>query len=390
LAFRGYDEATFTAALRELVAQGLATEEADVFALTETGRKVREEVEQNTDEIFFAAWSELSNGQLLQIRNRLLRLRRNLQALVGDKIAAERKDLWPQVVAMGGAMFQLVRQRTQAVREELGLNRPFAILALFAASAHENGIATAAKLRQRAPYVHPDKMEGYLQNLVETQQLRPGENGVTGAYYITEKGRETIQIHLDNFWGEAAQLQPIPEKDIERIAELLDRVVVAIMQLNEPAKPTFEAMQWLKVPEDATALIRIDHAIDNLSAFRDDAHLATFRVSGHVWETLTDVWQGAANTADAIAERHPNRGYDTADYAQALSELVNRGWLSETDGVYALTEAGQAVRDEAETLTDRYFYAAWGVLNLDEVQELRDLLPKLEAGLKELAEPVAA
>jgi hypothetical protein len=149
-------------------------------------------------------------------------------------------------------------------------------------------------------------------------------------------------------------------------------------------------MQWLKIPEDATALIRIDHAIDNLSAFRDDAHLATFRANGFVWEALTDVWQGAANTADAIAERHSNRGYYSADYAQALSELVNRGWLSETDGVYALTEAGQAVRDEAETLTDRYFYAAWGVLNLDEVQELRDLLPKLEAGLKELAEPVAA
>jgi predicted transcriptional regulator len=275
------------------------------------------------------------------------------------------------------------------VREELGLNRPFAILALFTAQAHENGLVTAATLRQRFPYVHPERMENYLQNLVESNHLQPGENGVPGAYSLTQKGRETIQAHLDTFWGEVANLQPIPEANIERIAELLTRVVAAIADLTAPAKPSFEAMQWLKAPEDATALVKIDHALDNLNAFRDDAHLATFQISGHAWEALTDVWQGVADTAEAIAERRLNRGYTSADYTCALSDLVKRGWLTETKGVYALTERGQVVRDEAETLTDRYFYSPWNVLNIDEIQELRDLLPQLEAGLQELAEPVA-
>jgi len=390
LAFRRHDETIFVAALRELVAQGWAVEEDGLFTLTEAGRTVREAVEQKTDDIFFAAWAELSNGQLVQILNRLLRLRRNLQALAGDKIAAERKELWPQAVAVGNALFQVVRQRTQAVREELGLNRPFAILAFLAARAHENGIVTAAKLRQRSPYVHPERMENYLQDLVETGHLRLGENGAARTYRITQKGRETIQTHLDTFWGEVSHLQPIPEANIERIAELLDRVVAATRQLTGPARPNFEAMQRLKAPENATALVRIDHAFDNLNAFRDDAHLATFQVSGHAWEALGDVWQSVADTAEAIAEQHPNRGYDTADYTNALSDLVKRGWLSETDGLYTLTERGQAVRDEAETLTDRYFYAPWAALNLDEIQELRHLLPQLEAGLQELAQPLPA
>ena len=390
LGFRSHDEPSYTSALKELVAQGLALETADGFALTEKGHNVRETIEQHTDDIFFAPWSELSSAQLAQLLRRLLQLRRNLQTLVGDKIAAERKDLWPQVVAVARALFQVVGQRTQAKREELGVNRPFAILALFTAQAHENGLVTVANLRRRFPYIHAEKMESYLQSLVETDHLRPGENGLAGAYYLTQKGRETIQEHLDIFWEEVGKLQPVSQEDIERVAELLERVIEATTNLDQPAKPGFEVMQALSLPEDAKSLARIDLALDKLNAFRDDAHLATFRVEGYVWEALTDVWQGVANTADAIAEQHPNRGYKLADYAQALAELAQRGWLSETEGVYTLTEAGQALRDEAEMLTDRYFYAPWGVLNRDEIQELRDLLPQLEAGLKELTEPIPA
>ena len=390
LGFRGHDATAYTNALRELVAHNWATENDGEFTLTDAGRTVREAVEQKTDDIFFAAWAALSNGQLAQLLGRLRQLRRNLQTLVGDKVVAERKEVWPQVLAMGRALFQLVGQRTQAVREELGLNRPFATLALLTAHTHKNDMITANHLQTRFPYIHPQTTIGHLQSLVDSGELRPSQNGTLNAYYLTDKGRQAIQAHLDSYWGEAAALQPMPEEKISRLAELFDRVVANTAQIAEPAKPSFEAMHSLDVPQDATPLVRIDHALDCLGALRDDAHVATFHIVGHAWEALGDIWQEAANTVEAIAERRQNRGYETADYAQVLAGLVKRGWLCENDSVYILTEAGQTVREEAEQQTDRYFYAPWAALNLDEIQEMQDLLSQLETGLKQLAEPVTA
>ncbi|MCB8945058.1 MAG: hypothetical protein H6658_15030 [Ardenticatenaceae bacterium] len=390
LAFRGYDAAAYEAALRELVAEAWATEEAGLFAITEAGRTVREAIERQTDKIFFAPWAELSNAQLGQLLRQLRQLRQNLQAMVDDKIVAERRDVWPQVQAVGGALARIVIGRTQAVREALGLNRPFATLAILTAFGDEKGLITAKHLGQRFPYVRPDALQGFLQNLAETGELRRGQNGTADAYYLTENGRHAAQKHLDTFWGEVAKLHPLPEAELAQVAEMLERVVASVAQTAEPAHPGFAAMQALAAPEDAAALVRIDHTLDCLSAFRDDAHVAAFHVPGYVWEAFSDVWQGEANTAKAIAERRQNRGYETADYAQALTQLTQRGWLSVADGVYSLTEAGQTVREEAERLTDRYFYRPWAVLNLDEVQAMRDLLAKLAAGLEALAEPVAA
>ncbi len=390
LGFRGHDIATFTEALRELAAHNWATEHDGEFALTDAGRTVREAIEQKTDDIFFAAWAELSNGQLAQLLRRLLQLQRNLQTLVGDKVVSERKELWPQVLAMAGKLFQAVRQQTEAVREELGLDRPFATLSLLTASTNEKGLVTIDHLAQRFPYVQPKTLHGFLQSLVETDQLQPGQNGSGHAYYLTDNGRQAIQKHLDSFWGAVATLQPMPEAELNRLADLFDRIVNSITQTTEPDKPGFAALVGMPVPENAAPLVRIDYALDCLGAFRDDAHVSTFHVSGHAWEALSDIWQETANTVEAIAERRQNRGYKTADYAQALTSLVKRGWLSENDGVYTLTETGQTVREEAEHLTDRYFYAPWAALNLDEIQEMQNLLSQLETGLKQSAEPVTA
>jgi hypothetical protein len=50
-----------------------------------------------------------------------------------------------------------------------------------------------------------------------------------------------------------------------------------------------------------------------------------------------------------------------------------------------LTEEGTNVREQAEILTDRAFYAPWTTLNQQETTELRDLLKKLADSLKEPA-----
>ncbi len=75
------------------------------------------------------------------------------------------------------------------------------------------------------------------------------------------------------------------------------------------------------------------------------------------------------------------RGHSRAAYAAALSDLVDRGWLAEDGDGYLLTEAGLALREEAEATTDRYFYAPWTCLDAAEMEELRALLMRLRQSL---------
>ena len=45
---------------------------------------------------------------------------------------------------------------------------------------------------------------------------------------------------------------------------------------------------------------------------------------------------------------------------------------------FDMTDAGKAIREQSELLTDRYFYAPWTTLNRAETEELRTLLTKLK------------
>jgi hypothetical protein len=55
---------------------------------------------------------------------------------------------------------------------------------------------------------------------------------------------------------------------------------------------------------------------------------------------------------------------------------------SDASKTYELTGKGQAIREEAERLTNDYFYASWSCLTDREVVELEGLLVKLHQNLQ--------
>ncbi len=69
-------------------------------------------------------------------------------------------------------------------------------------------------------------------------------------------------------------------------------------------------------------------------------------------------------------------------YAADLLGLANQGWVREEAGTYQVTEAGKKIRDEAEALTDKYFFAPWSSLNESELEELASLASQLRDKLK--------
>jgi Mn-dependent DtxR family transcriptional regulator len=101
-----------------------------------------------------------------------------------------------------------------------------------------------------------------------------------------------------------------------------------------------------------------------------------------LWELLTTIWRGEVNALDKLSEELPFRGITRDEYAHILQELAERGWVEEDSGVYQLTVEGKRIREAAEALTDRYFFAPWSCLNESELEELASLASQLRDGLK--------
>lgn len=144
---------------------------------------------------------------------------------------------------------------------------------------------------------------------------------------------------------------------------------------------------------NALALVRIDQAMDELAAFRDDVHIAAWKplmIDAHAWELFTFLWKNEVKTAGEMAAKAANRGHSVEDYEAALNDLSMRGWikLAHADE-YRLTELGQTVRTQVEDDTNRFLYEAWSVLSADETAELGRLLNQLDDTLKRMTENVA-
>ncbi|HLA05806.1 MAG TPA: hypothetical protein VJ022_00055, partial [Anaerolineales bacterium] len=80
------------------------------------------------------------------------------------------------------------------------------------------------------------------------------------------------------------------------------------------------------------------------------------------------------------------RGITREEYAQFLQELTERGWVEENAGVHQMTAEGKRIREVAEALTDRYFFAPWGGLSESELEDLMNLATQLRDGLRSSSE----
>ncbi|MEK6754436.1 MAG: MarR family winged helix-turn-helix transcriptional regulator [Chloroflexota bacterium] len=206
-------------------------------------------------------------------------------------------------------------------------------------------------------------------------------------YHATEKGmdwrNQMIQAAIDSI----AHLQPIPPADLQKLVDYSRRLTEASLAAPEPpskfgASHYFENMH----PQEGEYLLRFFiHYFGTLDKYRGNAHLATWKhynIEGNRWEVLSYVWRGEINTLDKLYNELSFRGITRDEYAEILQELVERGWVEETSGEYQLTAEGKRIREEAEALTDRYFFAPWSCLNESELEDLSNLATQLRDGLR--------
>lgn len=175
---------------------------------------------------------------------------------------------------------------------------------------------------------------------------------------------------------------------VERLEALLGQVVTNA--LHSPTPPGTWCLRYSNRRAPAasgSALHKLFHHCSDLNAFRDDAHMASWRghqVAGYVWEAFRYVYRAQAHDADALGSQLAYRGYSREDFAGALDTLAGRGWIATQSGAYHVTEAGRTVQAEAEALTNDYFYGAWRQLDDAALSDLLTLLTQLEADLSAL------
>jgi hypothetical protein len=130
------------------------------------------------------------------------------------------------------------------------------------------------------------------------------------------------------------------------IAQLGDRLLHAVVDIDAGSRPLFGALQALPLPDGPYG--RLWRAAELVREHRGDGHLAACTVAGldmAEMNVLTEVWLGYG-----IGAYSATRGFSPEQLDAAAERLRSRGWF---DNNNSLTATGSAERTAIEAATDR-------------------------------------
>jgi predicted transcriptional regulator len=287
---------------------------------------------------------------------------------------------------IGQALNALYLPDLKAFIAEAGLEGTDLWIAQAALSAEPKPMA-AAVILERAPYIN--------ESHIREQMAQSASRGVLTAvaphtYTLTPRGRHFARTVPTVVYQAFQAMDAIIPPETRRLVELLSTLVSASLDAPEPiTKAALQRSRFYDLGPQSHILERLRRALNDLAAFRDDVHLASwcaYEVTALAWEAFTHIhgrftWGDPVTTAAALAQKLDFRGYDQTAYRLALEPLVTRRWLTEADGVYRLADKGEQVRQTAEDETGRLFYAPWP-LDDTELAELKGLMEKVSLGLQ--------
>lgn len=233
--------------------------------------------------------------------------------------------------------------------------------------------------QKRNPYANRESVQEILEDAAEAGYL---EKVKESEYRPTQKGSSAIETVHEAFYKHVNQLKEFPADQLKELCSLLAKLVESINQTDLGGrKICFDASLGGHIQVEQGTLAHVDQLLDDLNAFRDDAHIAAWApvgVDGHTWEVLTLVWNGDATTAEALVKRLPYRQFTKEEYQATLKDLAQKGWIKPGQDGFAVTEEGKKIRDEAEEATNANYFGPWNNLSDDEVVRLGELLTALK------------
>jgi hypothetical protein len=237
---------------------------------------------------------------------------------------------------------------------------------------------------KRDPFTNPEQFERVFVRLNVKGWIEPMSDG---SFRVTENAQEAVRHILQAGDAQLLDFHSISTSDLERLAILLKQIVAESKVTYEPPEKWAILKRFRVAGEHDPVMVRIREYLMDLFAYRDDSHLSAarphFNQAGIVWMVLGALWNKEAVTAKQMAEKMTFRGYEVSDYEVALQAAVEVGWaeVDERPGTFRLSRQGIELREQAEHLTNEYFYTPWSVLVQTEMDELYNLLTKLHDGL---------
>ena len=241
-----------------------------------------------------------------------------------------------------------------------------------------------ANFEKRDPFTNPEQFEKVFVRLNVKGWIEPMSDG---SYRVTEKAHQAVRHVLQAGDAQLLDFDSMSEEDLKRAVILLKQVVAECKVTPEPPEKWAILKRFRVATEYDPVIVRIRDYLMDLFAYRDDSHLSAsrphFNQAGIVWLVLGALWNREAVNATQMAEKMTFRGYDVSDYEVAIQAAVEVGWVEVDDrpGTFRLSQQGMELREQAEHLTNEYFYTPWSVLIQAEIDELYDLLTKLHAEL---------
>ena len=237
-----------------------------------------------------------------------------------------------------------------------------------------------ANFQKRDPFTNPEQFERVFVRLNVKGWIEPMSDS---SFQVTEKARASVRHVIQAGDAQLLDFCSMPEDNLKRLAILLKQIVAESKVAPEPPEKWAILRRFRAATDYDPLIVRIREYLMDLFAYRDDSYLSAarpqFNRAGIIWIVIGALWNKEAVTAEQMTEKMTSRGYDDSDYEVALQAAVEIGW-AEVDprpGTFRLSRPGQELYEQAERLTDEYFYAPWSVLMQDEIDELYELLTKL-------------
>ncbi len=376
-AFRGYSREDYEDSIKQLEKLGWVRKDSGRYVTTDEGSRIREEAEQETDRIYFRPWERLESNEFEQLENLL---RKVITQLNQDDMI----QFWSLATELSLAISPVTRETVQAAfQEHFDDNAVFFIM--LTAIGHEPEPYSTRLYQKRFAFSNAEVIERRFQAAVaEGKMTVAGDDG----YLLTEGGKSALTAVNDIFYRMLGEIDPLEVEESAELAGFLERLVKASLEATEPLeKWGINNMHNCHSRKEYGPLATIDQRLDDLGAFRDDAHNAAWKIhdiSPMAWEAFTYFWRGEATSASELAGKLTFRGYSAGDYDTALSDLAGKGWLERGQDGFRLTPKGKKIRQEAEDATNAIFFTPWETLSGDEKFRLRDLLIRMKLGLEAL------
>ena len=291
------------------------------------------------------------------------------------------KALWQ----LGNKIFRELpsyyEERMNKVAEEFDLRAPIWHL-LTATYTFLPDPVSVDRMRVRSPYTSPDFYTDRFQDLCDRGFLAPSD---LGGYSLTDQGVAATRAIMTAAY-DGMREAPVLENDEMRVLVHSSGRLVQACMIHGPSISKWSLIYSRRLdeaPEDAYTA-KLDQYLTDLNSYRDDVHLASWSqhdIGGHAWDVLTVTWRDGPSTIDEIRERLARREWPQEKTEEAVDELRNRNWI-EGIGKLSVTELGNQIRDEAESLTDQFFYAPWASTDTINVEAMANLLPRLAAKLE--------